>query len=95
MDDAKRPPFCAKSAAEPLGGRSPDFRLGLRELLGQLTKLRSPEPSRVTPVASLGFAPRSQWRDRAGLSPASLLGFERTAGPFEPPPGAIFDWAGF
>ena len=25
-------------------------------------------------MASLGFAPRSQWRDRAGLSPASLFG---------------------
>jgi len=38
--------------------------------------LRSPEPSRAAagPVASLGFAPRSQWRDRAGLAPASLFG---------------------
>src|SRR5207245_11436255 len=52
-------------------GRSPGFRLGAS--LWQA--LRSPEPSRaVRPVASLGFAPRSQWRDRAGLSPASLFG---------------------
>jgi hypothetical protein len=32
----------------------------------------SPVPSQDTvPVAHIGFAPRSQWRDRAGLSPAS------------------------
>src|SRR5438105_10349144 len=34
-------------------------------------------PGLTGPVASLGFAPRSQWRDRAGLSPASLLGRRR------------------
>ena len=34
-----------------------------------------PDPSRdhPVPVALVGFAPRSQWRDRAGFSPASLF----------------------
>ena len=45
-------------------GRSPDSRINASPCL----------PRTGVPVASLGFAPRSQWRDRAGLPPASLFG---------------------
>lgn len=44
-------------------GRSPDSRINASPCL----------PRTGVPVASLGFAPRSQWRDRAGLPPASLF----------------------
>src|SRR5439155_4134705 len=49
------------------------------------------------PSGSVGFAPRSQWRDRAGLAPASLADGSGSARP--PPPLSghleheLFDWA--
>jgi hypothetical protein len=56
-----------------------------------LANLRSPEPSRArSPVASLGIAPRSQWRDRAGFAPASLLGLRRGATPPRATPEARY-----
>ena len=46
---------CAKSAAEPPRGRSPDFRLGLAACMASL---RSPEPSQAL---------RAQWHHSGSL----------------------------
>jgi hypothetical protein len=61
------------------GGRSPDSRITARPSL----------PRTVVPVASLGVAPRSQWRDRAGLAPASLLSRPADTARGAAPPGAV------
>src|SRR5919109_1415518 len=60
--------------------RSPRARAGL---LTSGSPLARPLPRPGGPVVRVGSAPRSQWRDRAGLPPASLFGLERDT-PAEP-----------
>ncbi len=66
------------------------FAAALPRTFPGLGAVRAPSP-----VASLGFAPRSQWRDRAGLAPASLFGPSEVPSSLEPPQDALFDWAEF
>jgi hypothetical protein len=60
-------------------GRSPDFRIKAPPTL----------PRTEVPVASFGIAPRSQWRDRAGLTPASLFSSGGMPPPPKPPSGVF------
>jgi hypothetical protein len=60
----------------PTSGRSPDSRfIGLTAFPTDTTS-----PRKATPVPVSGILvspPRSQWRGRAGISPASLLSFQK------------------
>src|SRR3990170_4878211 len=49
-------------------------------------------PGPLAPVASLGIAPRSQWRDRAGFSPASLFSRRRGALPHRRSPNGVSNY---
>jgi hypothetical protein len=63
--------LCARNGSTQPRGQSPDSRITAPPSL----------PRASAPVASLGITPRSQWRDRAGLSPASLFRPRRNADP--------------
>ena len=66
----------------PSAGGCPSWSAALREerlprpeagLLTPGSALPRAFPGPMVPVAFFGLAPRSQWRDRAGLAPASLF----------------------
>jgi hypothetical protein len=65
------PAAFARGTAPPTPRQSPDSRIVAPPSL----------PRASAPVACLGFTPRSQWRDRAGLSPASLFRPRQDADP--------------
>src|SRR5207244_5762270 len=73
-----RPPLDPRRARPERSprGRSPGSRLCARPGAASVALSRTfPGLRRVgPPVVSLGIAPRSQWRDRAGFAPASLFG---------------------
>ncbi len=59
----------------PTSGRSPDSRFV--RLAAFPTVTTSPLATPTRSVAFLASPPRSQWRGRAGFSPASLLSFQK------------------
>ena len=75
-DDCMSRPLSTRASWAWVGGRSPGFRATFPRLPGP----PQADPVARAPSALARWRPRSQWRVRAGISPASLDHRPRTAG---------------